>query len=235
MDDMHSVIVPKSDQLNADDLIGGPITIKITKMVVAPAGEQRVSVFFEGDNGKPFKPSKSMARVMVYAWGEDSKAYVGKSMTLYRDENVKWGGVKVGGIRVSHMSDVEGFTIALTETRKSRVPFTVAPLKAARAARQEGAQTAASETREDAPEDDREAPAAGDAKLNTQFDHTLARFGEMTSAEVEDAIQTDFYKRMIKALSDAGRVADIRALADARAKAMERSAPQDDGFPGDQE
>ena len=46
MDDMHSVIVPKSDQLNADDLIGGPITIKITKMVVAPAGEQRVSVFF---------------------------------------------------------------------------------------------------------------------------------------------------------------------------------------------
>lgn len=232
MHDMHAVIEPRSDQLNADDLIGGPITIKITKMVVAPAGEQRVSVFFEGDNGKPFKPSKSMARVMVYAWGEDSKAYVGESMTLYRDENVKWGGVKVGGIRISHMSNVDGFTIALTETRKSRVPFTVAPLKPAR---QEAAQTAAPVARANIPEDGREAPAINDAKLNTQFDHTLTRFGEMTSAEVEDAIQTDFYKRMIKALSDAGRVADIRALADARAKAMERSAPQDGGFPGDQE
>ena len=138
-----------------------------------------------------------------------------------------------------------GTTIDMDANPRGR-PDNVLALKATLAGRTEGAeaateptqeaaQTAAPVARANIPEDDREAPAAGDAKLNTQFDHTLARFGEMTSAEVEDAIQTDFYKRMIKALSDAGRVADIRALADARAKAMERSAPQDGGFPGDQE
>lgn len=151
MDDMHAVIIPKSDQLNADDLISGPRTIKITKVTVAASGEQRVSIFFEGDDGKPYKPGKSMCRVLVRAWSEDSQAYVGKSMTLYRDENVKWGGVKVGGIRISAMSDVEGFTIALTETRKSRVPFTVATLQASRAARQEAPRAETAAPREDEP------------------------------------------------------------------------------------
>lgn len=127
--DMKSVIIPKSDQLNSDDLITGPITVKVTDVSIRGGQEQPISVHYEGDNGKPYKPCKSMCRVMVSAWGPDSKKYVGRTMTLYRDPSVKWAGMDVGGIRISHMSDIdETLTIALTMTRSNRKPFTVRPL-----------------------------------------------------------------------------------------------------------
>lgn len=127
--DMHQTIVPKSDQLNADDLIGREMTIKITGVDVRGGQEQPVSIHFEGDNGKPYKACKSMCRVMVSAWGADSSKYVGRSMTLYRDPKVKWGGMEVGGIRISHMSDIaDDMTMALTVTRANKKPYTVHPL-----------------------------------------------------------------------------------------------------------
>lgn len=129
MGDMKQTIIPKSDQLNADDLIAGPMTVKITGVEIRGGQEQPVSISFEGDNGKPYKACKSMCRVLVSAWGPDSKRYVGRSMTLYRDPTVKWGGMEVGGIRISHMSDIESpLTMALTVTRANRKPFTVRPL-----------------------------------------------------------------------------------------------------------
>ena len=129
MSDMRETIIPKSDQLNADDLIGRELTIKITGVDIKGGQEQPVSIHFEGDGGKPYKACKSMCRVMVSAWGPDSKKYVGRSLTLYRDPKVKWGGMEVGGIRISHMSDIEApLTMALTQTRANRKPFTVKPL-----------------------------------------------------------------------------------------------------------
>ena len=130
--DMHQTIIPKSDQLNADDLIGRDLTIKITGVDIKGGQEQPVSIHFEGDDGKPYKACKSMCRVMVSAWGPDSKKYVGRSMTLYRDPAVKWGGMAVGGIRISHMSDIsDDMTMALTVTRANKKPFTVRPLETA--------------------------------------------------------------------------------------------------------
>lgn len=131
MSDMREVIVPKSDQLNSDDLIAGPMTIKVTGVSIRGGQEQPVAISFEGDNGKPYKACKSMCRVLVTAWGADSKRYVGRSMTLYRDPSVKWGGMEVGGIRISHMSDIESpLTMALTATKGSRKPYVVKPLVA---------------------------------------------------------------------------------------------------------
>lgn len=128
MGDMSAVIIPKSDQINADDLISGPITVTIKSVAVRPGTEQPVSIDI-GIQGKVFRPCKSMARVMVSAWGADSSKYAGRSMTLYRDPKVKWGGMEVGGIRISHMSHIDGpMTLALTETKQSRKPFTVKPL-----------------------------------------------------------------------------------------------------------
>ena len=72
MNDMASAIIPKSDQLNADDLLAGPITIKITGVTVKGGQEQPVSIHYEGDDGKPYKSCKSMNRVLVSAWGPDS-------------------------------------------------------------------------------------------------------------------------------------------------------------------
>ena len=132
MGDMSAVIQPKSDQLNADSLLAGPITIKVTKVMLSPGTEQPCSVHYEGDNGKPFKPCKSMARVLVNAWGADSSGYVGKSMTLYRDPDVKWAGMAVGGIRISNMSHIErDMVFSLTASKGNPKPFKVKPLKAA--------------------------------------------------------------------------------------------------------
>ncbi len=128
--DMSQVIVPKSDQLNSDDLISGPRTVKITGVSIKGGAEQPIAISFENDDGKPYKPCKSMCRVMVTAWGADSKKYTGRSMTLYREPTVKWAGMEVGGIRISHMSDIaEAMTMALTATRGSRKPFTVKPIE----------------------------------------------------------------------------------------------------------
>lgn len=130
MNDMTKAIEPKSDQTNADDLLTGPITIKITEVKVKGGQEQPVAISYEGDNGKPYKPCKSMSRVLVQAWGADAKEYVGRSLTLYCDPSVTWAGMKVGGIRISHMSDIsEAMTWNLTATKGSRKPFTVRPLE----------------------------------------------------------------------------------------------------------
>ena len=129
MGDMKQVIIPKSDQLNADDLLSGPMTVKITAVTVKGGQEQPVSISYEGDNGKPYKPCKSMCRVLVSAWGADSAVYVGRSMTLYCDPKVKWGGMEVGGIRISHMTNIaDTMTMALTVTRANKKPFIVQPL-----------------------------------------------------------------------------------------------------------
>lgn len=129
MTDLSQTIAPKSDQLNADDLIGGPRTIKVTRVSQMREPDQPIAINFEGDGGKPYKPGKSMRRVLVRVWGNDGTTYVGRRMTLYRDDAVQFGGVAVGGIRISHMSDItKDVTMALTVTRANRRPFTVKPL-----------------------------------------------------------------------------------------------------------
>jgi hypothetical protein len=138
---MAAFTAPKSDQLNADDLIAGTRTITVTGVRANEGSpEQPVSISFEGDDGKPYKPCKSMRRVMVHVWGPDAKTYIGRAMTLYCDPNVQFGGMKVGGIRISHMSHMEKpQTMALTTTRSKRAPYVVQPL-IARSPADEGAE-----------------------------------------------------------------------------------------------
>lgn len=129
MSDMTPTIIAKSDQLNASDLVGGPITITITKVDVRDTKDQPVSVHYQGDDGKPFKPCKSMCRVMVAAWGPDSKTYPGKRMTLFCDPSVKWAGMEIGGIRISAMSDIDGVLLtSVTLAKGSKKPYRVEPL-----------------------------------------------------------------------------------------------------------
>ncbi len=131
MNDMTQVIIPRSDQINADSLLAGPITITITSVDIKP-GEQPVTIHYEGEDGKPWRPCKSMARCMVAAWGPDASKYTGRSLTLYCDPKVRWGGLEVGGIRISHMSHIEApMTLALTVTRGNKKPFIVKPIERA--------------------------------------------------------------------------------------------------------
>ena len=126
--DLRPTIVPKSDQLNAEQLLAGPMTITVTDVRIGSA-EQPVIVHYEGENGRPFKPCKTMRKVLLFAWGPDGREWIGRSMTLYNDTQVKFGGDEVGGIRISHMSDIDKrVQVSLTATRGKKALHTVEKL-----------------------------------------------------------------------------------------------------------
>lgn len=130
MNDMTAVIQPKSDQVNADDFIAGPATFTIESVSISPGTDQPVNIKLVGEP-RVWRPCKSMSRVLVAAWGPDAKAYAGRSVTLYRDPKVKWGGMEIGGIRISHLSHIErDMLIQLTATKGKRAPHVVKPLTA---------------------------------------------------------------------------------------------------------
>lgn len=132
MTDISHTIVAKSSQQNADDYIGGSRTITVTKVELTESADQPVAIFFTGDEGKPYLPCKTCRRVMVRVWGPEASAYIGRSLTIYRDDRVTFGGLAVGGLRISHMSHIDkDVTLALQEKRGNKKPITVKPLKVA--------------------------------------------------------------------------------------------------------
>lgn len=130
MNDMSTVITPKSDQLNAEDFLSGPKTYTIEGVAIQPGAEQPVNIKLAGEN-RTWRPCKSMSRCMVAAWGPDASQYAGRSVTLYRDPTVKWGGMEVGGIRISHLSHIEkDLKLQLTATRGKRAVHNIRVLSA---------------------------------------------------------------------------------------------------------
>lgn len=126
--DMTAAIAPKSDQLNADDFITGPRTFTIQE-VKEGSSEQPVNVHLVDVKGKVYRPSKSMARVMVGVWGKEAAEYAGHRLTLFRNPNTKFGSAVLGGIEISHVSHIDKpVTLHLTSTRGRKQPFTVQPL-----------------------------------------------------------------------------------------------------------
>jgi hypothetical protein len=124
---LRDTIVPKSDQLNYDDVMTEPLTVTVRGLAMGTP-DQPVIVRLE--NGlRDYKPCKSMRRVLIAVWGDQGKEWIGKSMTLYGDPGVMFGGVAVGGIRISHVSGIDKpVTIKLTTTRSKRADYVVNPL-----------------------------------------------------------------------------------------------------------
>ena len=129
---LRDTIIPKSDQLNFDDVADKPLTVTVVNLAMGNS-EQPVIVKIKdattGEEMRDYKPCKSMRRVLIQVWGDQGKDWVGQSMTLYGDPNVKFGGVSVGGLRISHMTGIEKpVDIMLTTTRSKRAPFRVESL-----------------------------------------------------------------------------------------------------------
>ena len=106
--DMAMFTQAKSDQLNAIDIASGPVVIRITKVTANLAGDgtQPISLHYEGDNGKPFKPCLTMRRLLMKAWGRYADQWVGRSMRIFCDPEVTFGKDKTGGIRIDALSHV---------------------------------------------------------------------------------------------------------------------------------
>lgn len=128
---LRDTILAKSDQLNSDDILGGGITITVTAVKRGDSAEQPVIIHYQGDNGRPYKPCKTMRRVLIAGWGENGAAWVGRSMSLYNEPSVKFGGVAVGGIRISHMTDIgNGLRLAPNASKGKKQEVIIQPLKA---------------------------------------------------------------------------------------------------------
>jgi len=126
--DLTDTIVPKSDQLNSNDLLTGPRTFTI-KEVTSGNSEQPVNIHLVELPGRPYRPSKGMRRVLVAVWGKETDVYADRRLTLYRDASIKFGADEVGGIKISHLSHLDQpVRISLTVTRGKFTKHVVEPL-----------------------------------------------------------------------------------------------------------
>lgn len=127
MADIRTTLEAKSDQLNATDIMGFDLVIRVRSVSVGGSKEQPISVYFEGDNNRPWKPSKGMRRVLAAGWGFETDNWIGKSVKLHFDSSVKYAGKEVGGIRIKAMSDIDqrGMVVVETINRQQRLPVHV--------------------------------------------------------------------------------------------------------------
>lgn len=142
--DLTDSIAPKSDQLDAVDLLSGPRTFTIER-ISAHNAEQPFNFHLEGFP-RVWRPGKSMRRVIVAAWGSKAENYIGQRLTLYCDKDVRFGNDITGGTRISHMSGItKPLSVSLIVKRGSIKPFTVQPLPDAPAPRDWPAEIRAAE------------------------------------------------------------------------------------------
>lgn len=126
--DLRPTIIPRSDQLNSDQLIAGPMTITVSR-VSATSGDQPVTINYEGDGGRPFKPCLTMRKVLVLAWGHDGNQWPGKSMRVYNDPAVRFGKDEVGGVRISHLSHIPAdISVRLAATKGKKALYEIKKL-----------------------------------------------------------------------------------------------------------
>jgi hypothetical protein len=128
--DLSTYAAPKSDQMNAEDLLSGPLTVTIVGVRETGSEQQPIAIRL-AEFPREWKPSKTAIRVLIAGWGRETEPYAGRRLTLFRDPTVKWAGEPIGGIRISHMShlkDGKRFAVYLAESQKKRAPTVIEPL-----------------------------------------------------------------------------------------------------------
>lgn len=137
--DITDALAPKSDQLDAVELVN-PRTFTIdTGSRLGTREGATVAEIRLVDFPRVWRPSKGMLDVLAKCWGTDGKAWAGRSVTLYNDPEVTFGKDKVGGIRISHLSHIDGpVTVAIRGRGQGArkiawpvKPLTLAPAPAA--------------------------------------------------------------------------------------------------------
>lgn len=118
----------KSNQINADDLLGGPLVCQITDIQLNGSADQPISIFVDA-HPQPWKPAKTTRRVLAACWPDSEPSdWIGRYVVLYNDEKVKWAGEEVGGIRISHMSHISGTKrVSVNATRGKKAVQVVEP------------------------------------------------------------------------------------------------------------
>lgn len=125
--DITSTLAPDSDQLDAVDLAGGPRIFTIERVTTGNS-EQPINVHL-AEFPRPWRPGKSMRRVLAACWGTDASTWAGKRVELFCDPNVSFGKEKVGGTRIRALSGIDKPKgVPLLVSRGKSATFTVQPL-----------------------------------------------------------------------------------------------------------
>lgn len=127
---LREATIARSDQLNADDLVGGARVVTVKEVRRGDSEQPVAIVLHEFPANRPFKPSKTVLRLLSYCWGEETDDWPpNPRMELFRDEKVKWAGQEIGGIRISRLSHIDSpKKIALAESKGKKSLHVVEPL-----------------------------------------------------------------------------------------------------------
>ena len=121
-------IKKNTDQLNFEDFLGGVTRVVTIAGVTKGRKEAQYDIAIEGDD-RYWRPPPTVLKQLVGAWGDEAEQWTGRQALLYGDPDVMMAGQKVGGIRVSHVSHIDGpVTESLSVTRGKRKPHTLPPL-----------------------------------------------------------------------------------------------------------
>lgn len=106
--DITEALAPTSDQLDAVELVNPrTFTIDTGSRLGNRDGKTVAEIRLVGFN-RVWRPSKGMLDVLARCWGTDGSKWAGRSVTLYNDPEVKFGNDKTGGVRISHLSHIDG-------------------------------------------------------------------------------------------------------------------------------
>lgn len=103
--DITNALAPKSDQLDAVDLLGSPPRVFTITDVSEGNAEQPVNIRL-AEFPRVWRPSKGMLRVLAHCWGKETKVWAGRQVELYCDPDVMFGPDRVGGVRISRLSHI---------------------------------------------------------------------------------------------------------------------------------
>lgn len=128
--DFEKTLEAKSDQINAADLVGREMTITITGVTVNLREAQKTD-FKIAESEKLYRPCLGMRRLIASIWGTNPQLFIGRSLTIYRDPEVVYGGDVMGGIRISAASHIDGEKKIPIRTSRTKVKtYTVRPIQA---------------------------------------------------------------------------------------------------------
>lgn len=124
---IEDTLAPTSDQLDAIELVNGPRIFTVEKVSKGNV-EQPVQVHL-ADFPRPWRPGKSMRRVLAACWGVDAAAWAGRRVELYFEPEVMFGKEKPGGTRISRLSHIDGTRrVPLLVSRGKSATYVVEPL-----------------------------------------------------------------------------------------------------------
>jgi hypothetical protein len=126
--DISDTLAPDSDQLDAIDLEASGPRVFTVKSVSKGNAEQPVQVHL-AEFDRPWRPGKSMRRVLASCWGTDAAQWTGRRVELYCDPNVRFGGDVVMGTRIKRLSHIDKQRkVPLLISRGKSATYTVEPL-----------------------------------------------------------------------------------------------------------